>query len=259
MDLGIAGRWAIVAASSRGLGYACAEALVEEGVNVVLNGRDEERLSGPTARLSALGRSEVRSVAADVTTAAGRATLLSACPQPDILITNNAGPTPGHFTELTYSDWTTALEANLLAPVSLIRAVIEGMRERRFGRIVNITSAMVTTPRPHMVLSTSARTALTAAVKALSLEVAADNVTINNLLPERLDTERQVQMAQRVVRIEGVTLEEVRRRQEASIAAKRLGRPSELGHACAFLCSEYAGFISGQNLHIDGGSYPGLV
>jgi 3-oxoacyl-[acyl-carrier protein] reductase len=110
-----------------------------------------------------------------------------------------------------------------------------------------------------MVLSTSARTALTAAVKALSLEVAADNVTINNLLPERLDTERQVQMAQRVVRIEGVTLEEVRRRQEASIAAKRLGRPSELGHACAFLCSEYAGFISGQNLHIDGGSYPGLV
>ena len=259
MDLGIAGRRAIVCASSRGLGRACAEALAAEGVHIAVNGRDAERLELTVSELRATFPVEVTGVCADVTTGDGRAALLAACPEPDILINNNAGPPPGAFASFEHEDWLSALESNLIAALLLTSAVVEGMRSRGFGRIVNITSAMVTTPRPAMALSSAARAGLTAALKGLSLEVARDNVTVNNLLPERFDTDRQRFMAQRVMDAEGITYEEARQRQEASIAAKRLGRPEELGAACAFLCSRYAGFISGNNLHLDGGSYPGLI
>jgi 3-oxoacyl-[acyl-carrier protein] reductase len=259
MDLGIRGRRAIICASSKGLGYACAEALAAEGVHVVINGRDRDRLDLAAADLSKKADVRVDAVVGDVTTGAGREALLSACAEPDILVNNNAGPRPGSFTSVEHDDWIAALEANMVAQLMLIRSVIEGMRARRFGRIINITSAMVTTPRPAMVLSSGPRAGLTAVVKGLSLEVACDNVTINNLLPERFDTDRQRFMAQRVVDAEGVTYEDARRRQVESIAAKRLGRPEEFGAMCAFLSSDLASYVSGNNIHLDGGSYPALV
>ena len=261
MDLEISGRRAIVCASSKGLGRACAEALVREGVSVVVNGRDGERLEATAEALRgvATGGAEVTAVVADLNTEEGRASLVAACPDPDILVNNNAGPTPGRFVDWDHDAWLAALEANLLAPVLLIREVVEGMRERKFGRIVNITSAMVKSPMPPMGLSTAARSALTAVCKGLSREVAADNVTINNLLPERIDTDRQKFMAEVASKLQGITIEEARAQQIASISAGRLGTPEEFGQACAFLCSAHAGYISGQNLQLDGGSYDGLV
>jgi len=254
MDLGIAGRRAIVCGSSRGLGRACAEALIAEGVQVWLNGRDPERLARTQAELNPAG-----AVAADIDTPEGRAALLAACPDPDILVTNNAGPTPRNFAEVDEDQWMAALQSNMVAPMLLIRAVLPTMRARKFGRIINITSAMVTTPRMHMVMSSGARAGLTAAMKGLSLEVARDNVTINNMLPERFDTDRQIFMAQQVEKREGIPYEEARRLQVASIAARRLGQPREFGAMCAFLCSDLAGFTSGMNMHMDGGSYPALI
>jgi 3-oxoacyl-[acyl-carrier protein] reductase len=185
--------------------------------------------------------------------------LLAACPAPDILVNNNAGPSPGDFADIERDRWLAVIEANMIAPLMLIRAVLPAMRLRRFGRIVNITSAMVTTPRPHMTLSSGARGGLTAAMKGLSLEVARDNVTINNLLPERFDTDRQHQMAKAAMARESISYEEARTRQIESIAARRLGDPREFGATCAFLCSGLAGFMSGQNIHLDGGSYPALI
>jgi 3-oxoacyl-[acyl-carrier protein] reductase len=259
MDLGIAGRWAIVCASSRGLGAACATALAHEGVNVVLNGRDEEALSGAATELRRSAPGEVRTVAGDVRAAETHAALLDRCPRPDILVTNAGGPPAGRVREATDQDWDYGLQANLFAPLALIRATVDGMCERRFGRIVNITSAMVSTPRPTMAVSSGVRAALTAVVKGLSIDVAPFNVTINNLLPERMDTERQRHMATVAAQRDAITYDEARRRQLASIAARRLGEPRELGATCAFLCGEAAGFLSGQNLHLDGGSYPGLI
>ena len=259
MDLGIAGRTALVCASSQGLGRACAAALSREGVAVFINGRDPAKLASAVADLGALGGGEVQGICADVTTPAGRDALIAACPEPDILVNNNAGPSPGAFQDFDGATWLLALEANMVAPLQLIRAVLPQMRTRRFGRIVNITSAMVTTPRPHMTLSAGARAGLTAAVKGLSLDVARDNVTINNLLPERFDTARQEQMARVAMAREGIDYAEARRRQVQSIAARRLGKPEEFGAMCAFLCGEMAGFVSGQNIHLDGGSYPALV
>jgi 3-oxoacyl-[acyl-carrier protein] reductase len=259
MDLGLAGKKAIVCASSRGLGRACATSLAREGAVVVVNGRDEARLRATGAAIREATGSTVVEVVADLSTAAGRAALLAACPEPDVLVTNNGGPPPGVFAETTEQQWRDALEANLLAPVFLIQAVLPGMRRRRFGRIVNVTSAMVKSPHPLMGLSTAARTGLTALVKAVSKEAAADGVTLNNLLPERFDTDRQRRMAELVMAVRGVTWEEARAEQVAGIAAGRLGRPEEFGDACAFLCSVQAGFISGQNLALDGGSYAGLL
>lgn len=261
MDLGIAGRWAVVCASSQGLGRACAEALLAEGVNVVINARHAEAVESTAAALQpvASGGAKVLGVAADITSERGRADLLASCEQIDILVNNNAGPRPGRLAELTEDDLRAAVESNYLAPLLLARAVIPGMRERRFGRVVNITSAMVTTPRPGMVGSAGARAALTAAMKAIALDVAADNVTINNLLPERIDSPRQIQMAHYDMEQLGLSFEQARAAQAESIAAKRLGRLDEFGAACAFLCSAQASFISGMNMHLDGGSYPGLV
>lgn len=187
----------------------------------------------------------------------GRAKLIDACPDPDILVTNNWGPPPGNWADFDYQDWLRAVESNMLAPIMMIKSVIGGMRNRRFGRIVNITSQMVKSPFPFMGLSAGARAGLTAASKALSLEVASDNVTINNLLPERIDTDRQVYMARKRAESAGMTYEAARQEIVDSIAAGRMGRPDEFGAMCAFLCSAYAGYISGQNIQIDGGSYRG--
>ena len=259
MDLGLAGRRALVCASTRGLGLACAEALLGEGAVVAVNGRDASRVAEVVERLARDHGSRVTGVAADIATAAGRETLVGAFPDADILINNNAGPSPGDYMSFDHEAWMNALDANMVAPMLLLRAVLPGMRQRKFGRIVNVTSAMVTTPRPHMTLSAGARAGLTAAMKGLSLQVVRDNVTINNLLPERFDTDRQLQMARLTAEREKITFAEARVRQVESIAAHRLGDPREFGATCAFLCSSLAGFMSGQNIHLDGGSYPSLV
>ncbi|MCE9648456.1 MAG: SDR family oxidoreductase [Parvibaculum sp.] len=259
MDLGLSGRKAIICASSRGLGKACAAALAREGVDVVINGRDVERLEIAAKEISRTAKGAVTPVAADINTAEGRAKLISACPQADILVNNNEGPPPGAFQQWDETQWQAALDANLLAPVFMIKALIEGMKQRRFGRIVNITSAMVKAPRSPMGLSTAARSGLTAICKGLSVDAAPFNVTINNMLPERFDTDRQKQMAELAMAFKKITYEEARAEIAQSIAAKRMGDPAEFGDACAFLCSAQAGFISGQNLQLDGGSYPGLI
>ena len=259
MDLGISGRTALICASSRGLGFACAQALAREGVHVVINGRHAELLAEAAQELRATTSVNITQVCADVTTPEGRAALLAAAPDPDILVNNNAAPEPKDFAKIEDGDWAIALEANMVSPLLLAQRVIPGMVARKFGRIINITSAMVTTPRPHMSLSSGSRAGLTAVMKGLSLDLAKHNVTINNLLPERIDTDRQHQMAQDMMKRFSITYEEARRRQVDSIAAKRLGRPEEFGATCAFLCSAHAGFMSGQNIHLDGGSYPSLV
>ncbi|HNB42907.1 MAG TPA: SDR family oxidoreductase, partial [Burkholderiaceae bacterium] len=184
---------------------------------------------------------------------------LAACPEPDILVNNNAGPPPGQLADWDHDAWLAALEANLLTGALLLRAVLPGMRSRRWGRIVNITSAMVKTPHAAMGLSTAARAGLTALSRALAREAAPDNVTINNLLPERIDTPRQEFMAQRMMKAAGISRDEARAQIAATIPAGRMGRPEEFGAACAFLCSDLAGYISGQNLQLDGAAYAGLV
>lgn len=259
MDLGIDGRKAIVCASSQGLGLACATSLAREGCVIFINGRDASRLAEAVAQIEAATGMRATPVAADINTEQGRTALVAACPDADILVNNNAGPPPGELADWDHAAWLAALEANMLAPILLIRALLPGMRQRRFGRIVNVTSAMVKSPRAHMGLSTAARTGLTALCKALVPEVAKDNVTINNLLPERIDTGRQRFMTERMMRLESITFEEARARITDTIAAKRFGKPEEFGDACAFLCSAQAGFISGQNLQLDGGSYRGLI
>lgn len=259
MDLGIAGRRAIICASSAGLGYACAEALCAEGVAVVINGRDRDRLAAAADKLRGLGGGQVTGVQGDLLDPATRELLLAACPEPDIVVTNNGGPRPGPLRTATESDWSWALEANMLVHLRLIDSVIDGMCERRFGRIINITSAMVAMPGPGMAVSSAARAGLTATVKGLSFGAAPYNVTINNLLPYKIDSGRQIQVAQLSAEKEGISFEEARVRQALPIAARRLGRPEEFGAACAFLCSDLAGYISGQNLILDGGTYPGLI
>ena len=259
MDLGIQGKKALLAASTSGLGLACATALAREGCIVYINGRDAERLEKAQQHISQATGVQAILVQGDINTPEGRDTLIQACPDTDILVNNNAGPPPGSLADWDHAAWISALEANLLAPVLLIRALLPGMRSRRFGRIVNITSAMVKSPRAAMSLSTTARTGLTAFSKAMSFEAAADNVTLNNLLPERIDTPRQAFMAQKMVKDQGIDLAEARRRIAQTVAAKRFGTPQEFADACAFLCSAQAGFISGQNLQLDGGSYPGLI
>jgi 3-oxoacyl-[acyl-carrier protein] reductase len=258
MDLGIAGRHAIVCASSRGLGFACADALAREGVHVTINGRDADSLAAAVEQLTSRHVVTVTSVVGDIADAATRDLLLATCPEPDIVVNNNGGPPPGRFADWDRDAWIAALDANMLAPLAMIRAVLDGMVERQFGRIVNITSAMVKTPMAPMGLSTGARTGLTSVAKALSKDVAKANVTINNLLPERIDTARQRQMAELHASMAKITVEEAYAHMARSIAAGRLGRPEEFGDACAFLCSAQAGFISGQNLQLDGGSYGGV-
>jgi 3-oxoacyl-[acyl-carrier protein] reductase len=260
MDLGIKGRTAFICASSQGLGFACAVSLAREGVSVTLTGRTAEKLESAASDLrQRVQGAEVSFVIADLTTKGGRQAILSQRPDVDILVNNNAGPPPGKLADWDEEALLAAMGANMIPAVQLIRAYVPGMRERRFGRIVNITSAMVKSPHYDMGLSTSARAALTAISKAISTSVVSDNVTINNLLPERIDTPRQEFMAKRMMAQCGIDRDEARRRIAATIAAKRLGKPEEFGDACAFLCSAQAGYICGQNLQLDGGSYEGLI
>lgn len=259
MDLGLSGRTAIVCASSRGLGLACATALAREGCAIVLNGRDPDVLEEARAGLVAISGAGVAAIAADVGTIEGRAALVAVAPDADILVTNNGGPTPGRFTDWDEAAWIAAIEANMLSAIMLIRTLVPGMRRRKFGRIVNITSAMVKSPQLPMGLSTASRAGLTAFAKALSREVAKDNVTVNNLLPERIETARLRGMIERVAKHRDIPLDDARAEMLRPVPAGRFGTPEEFGDACAFLCSAQAGYITGQNLQIDGGGYEGLI
>jgi len=258
MDLGIAGRTAIVCASSRGLGRACALELARAGCRLVVNGRDPERLARVRDEISAAG-AEVIAVAADLSAEAGRAALLEAAPRPDILVNNNGGPTPRDFREIGHDGLIAGLEANMIAPIALIQAVVDGMVERRFGRIVNITSGSVKMPIAGLDLSSGARAGLTGFVAGVARAVAHANVTINNLLPGAFDTDRIAALVENQARQAGQDAAEVRRRREQAIPARRFGDPAEFGAACAFLCSAQAGYITGQSLLIDGGAFPGIM
>ena len=259
MDLGIEGKKAIVCASSKGLGKACAFSLVQEGVDVVINGRNLDPLNKTQQELLDLKKGTVDLVVADLNTQVGREALISKCSNADILINNNGGPPPKNFLDTSENDWSEAINSNMLTPIFLIKSLLSGMQERKFGRIINITSAMVKSPHPLMGLSTSARAGLTAFSKGISKQVAVDNVTINNLLPERFDTDRQIFMTKMLMDTKKISRDEARAEITSTIAAKRFGDPEEFGATCAFLCSQHAGFISGQNIQLDGGSYEGLV
>ncbi len=259
MDLGLKGRKAIVCASSQGLGYACALVLAQEGCVVYVNGRDADKLKTAANSIQDATSTAAIPVLGDLNTDGGRSALLTACPEPDILINNNAGPAPGRLEDWDSEAWVDALNSNLVSAALLLRAVLPGMRQRGFGRIVNITSAMVKTPHAAMGLSTAARAGLTALAKSLAREAIVDNVTINNLLPERFDTPRQEFMAQKLMKEMGVDRTQARQMIIDTLPARRLGRPEEFGATCAFLCSQNAGFMTGQNIQLDGGSYWGLT
>ena len=258
MDLGISNRWAILLGSSRGLGRACAESICREGVNVVINGRHEDDVNLAVAQLRERYSSHVVGVVGDSTTRECHDTLLEACAKPDIVLLNGQGPAPKKFPDITRDDWDSALMQALISPLEFLQQVIPGMKERRFGRIVAVSSAMVKSPNSFMSLSHGSRLGLTGVLKGLSKDLAKYNVTVNQLLPERFDTARQEQMAQVAMKARGITYEEARADQIASIKAGRLGLPHEFGDAFAFLCSAQAGYISGQNLQLDGGSYEGV-
>ncbi|NIE86863.1 MULTISPECIES: SDR family oxidoreductase [unclassified Burkholderia] len=257
MDLGIAGRTALVCAASKGLGRGCAQALAAEGVKLVIVARTQETLDATAEAIRQSTGAEVTAVACDITTAAGREAALAACPQPDILVTNAGGPPPGDFRDFSRDDWIRAVDANMLTPIELIRATVDGMIARRFGRIVNITSSAVKAPIDVLALSNGARSGLTGFVAGLSRKVVEHNVTINNLLPGLFDTDRIKTTLAASAKAAGTSLDEVRARRTQEIPARRLGQPDEFGAACAFLCSAHAGYITGQNWLIDGGSYPG--
>ena len=258
MDLGIAGKKALVCGASAGLGFACAQALVREGVEVVIVARTEAPLREAAEGLRALGTGPVHWVAADVTTAEGRARILAAHPAFDILVTNAGGPPPGDFRQWDRDIWLKALDANMLAPIELIKATLDGMMARGFGRILNITSSAVKAPVDGLGLSNGARSGLTGFVSGLARSTVARGVTINNLLPGTFDTARLAGNFAAQAQREGRTVEEVRSTRLAKHPAHRLGQPSELGATCAFLCSVHAGYINGQNVLLDGGSFAGV-
>lgn len=259
MDLGIGGRSALVCAASKGLGRACAMALAAEGVSLTIAARSAGPLEATARAIREATGVEVRGVACDVTTEEGRAALLAACPAPDILVTNAGGPPPGDFRDFGLDDWRRAVEANMLSPIALIHATVYGMMERGFGRVVNVTSFSVKAPIDNLELSNGARAGLTGAVSVLARRAVARGVTINNLLPGPFDTDRVRATTARAAEMSGRPVEDVARERRARIPAGRLGRPEEFGAAAAFLCSAHAGFITGQNIVMDGGSYPGLL
>lgn len=257
MDLGIRGKTALVCAASKGLGKGCAMALAREGANLVITARGREALEATADEIRRATGVSVTAVAGDIATPEGRAAALAACPEPDILVNNAGGPPPGDFRDWTREDWLKALDANMLAPIEMIRATLDGMIRRRFGRIVNITSGAVKMPIAELGLSNGARSGLTGFVAGLARQVAHYNVTINNLLPGRFWTDRLRQNTEFNARRQGKTPEEVKAALEQAIPAKRFGTIEEFGAACAFLASTHAGYITGQNLLIDGGAYPG--
>ncbi|HSV69667.1 MAG TPA: SDR family oxidoreductase [Methylibium sp.] len=258
MDLGIAGKWALVCAASKGLGRGCAEALAAEGVNLVITARGAEALEATAAAIRArFGGIELRTAAGDITTPAGRSAALAAAPQVDILVTNAGGPPPGDFRDWDREAWIRALDANMLTPIELIKAVVDPMQARGFGRIVNITSSAVKAPMAALGLSNGARSGLTGFVAGLARQTVGHDVTINNLLPGPFDTERLAKTMEGAAQASGRSVAEMVAERARQNPARRLGTPAEFGAACAFLCSAHAGYITGQNLLIDGGAYPG--
>ncbi len=254
MDLGINGKWAIVCASSKGLGRGCAESLAEAKVNLVLCARGEEALEATAADIRSHHQVEVRTVAIDVTDHDGRDALLAMCPHPDILVTNAGGPPPGLWSDWDREDFIAALDANMLTPIDLMKRVVPGMMERKWGRVVNITSMSVRAPIGVLGLSNSARSGLTGYVAGLSRQVASHGVRINNLLPGIHDTDRAISLDENAAAAQDLPVDEVRRNRESSIPAGRYGTASEFGAVCAFLCSQHADYIVGQNLLHDGGA-----
>jgi 3-oxoacyl-[acyl-carrier protein] reductase len=259
MDLGIAGKKAIVCGGSAGLGRGTATALAREGVIVTIAARDKARLDAAAAEIAKETGGSVRGVVADVTTDAGRDAVLAACSDPDILINNAGGPPPGDFRTWSREDWIKAIDANMLSAIMLIKATIDGMIARRFGRVVNITSHMVKQPAGILGLSNGARSGLTGFVGGLAREVARHNVTVNNLLPGQFDTDRLRSNHTKFAAAQKLDIQQFRERAASQIPARRFGEAAEFGQAAAFLCSANAGFITGQNILLDGGQYPGLL
>jgi 3-oxoacyl-[acyl-carrier protein] reductase len=257
MDFGIAGKKALVCGASKGLGKGSALALAREGVELVIAARGRDELESAAAEMRAAGAAKVTAVAADVTTPEGRTAVLAAMPSPDILITNAGGPPPGDFREWGRDVWIKALDANMLTPIELIKATVDAMIARRFGRIVNITSGAVKAPIDRLGLSNGARAGLTGFVAGLSRKVARHNVTINNILPGAIRTDRLRSNTEDFAKANNITPEEYNARRIAGIPANRVGTPEEFGAVCAFLCSVHAGYLVGQNFLVDGGAYPG--
>ncbi len=259
MDLGLKGRSAIVCGASRGLGRACTESLAREGVNVVMAARRPDVLERAAKEIRAATGAAIKTAPVDVTTPEGRSVLLSMLPDPDILVTNAGGPPPGDFRDWDRAAWIKALDANMLAPIELIKATVDQMIARRFGRIVNITSAAVKAPIDILGLSNGARAGLTGFVAGLARQTVRHNVTINNLLPGPFDTDRLRVTMEGQAKALGATVDDVLDKRRQASPAGRFGDPAEFGDACAFLCAAQAGYITGQNLLIDGGAFPGTL
>ncbi len=257
MDLGIKGRKAIVCAGSKGLGKGCALALAREGVDVLIVARGRDALEATAAEIGSLTGMRVRTLAADITTPDGRARALAACPEPDILVNNAGGPPAGDFRSFDRNAWIAAIDANMLTPIELIKATVDGMIARRFGRIVNITSSAVKAPIDILALSNGARSGLTGFVAGVARKTVVHNVTINNILPGMFETDTMLSRIEAGARLGGVTFEDARDARLKNIPAGRFGNADEFGALCAYVCSAHASYITGQNLLIDGGSYPG--
>ena len=257
MDMGIRGKTALVCAANKGLGRACAMALAAEGVNVVITARGKEALEATAEDIRKATGVKVVTVAGDITTPEGRASALAAAPHYDILVNNAGGPAPGDFRDWDRDTWIKALDANMLTPIELIKATVDGMIARKFGRIVNITSGAVKAPIDILGLSNGARSGLTGFVAGLSRKTVAHNVTINGLLPGPFETDRLKSTLGTWAKRDGISIEEAGARRKKENPAGRFGRPEEFGAACAFLCSVHAGYMTGQNILLDGGHYPG--
>jgi 3-oxoacyl-[acyl-carrier protein] reductase len=259
MDLGIKGRTAIVCAASKGLGKGTALALAQEGVNVVITARTKSEIEATAEEIRKATGVKVTAIAGDITTEEGRKAVLAACPNPDILINNAGGPPPGDFKDFTLDDWRKAVEWNMITPIALIKATVYGMMDRGFGRIVNITSQSVKAPIASLELSNGARTGLTGAIAVIARKASRNNVTINNILPGPFDTDRLRSSTKLMAELQGQDEDKVVASRKAAIPAGRFGTTVEFGAAAAFLCSQHAGFITGQNLLLDGGSFPGSM
>ncbi len=256
MDLGIRGKWAVVCGASKGLGYGCAEALAAEGVNLVINARTSETLEASAKRLREFGVT-VHAVACDISSEEGRKAVLAAAPQVDILVNNAGGPPPGDFRNFTREDWLKAIDANMLTPIELIKACIDPMIERKWGRIINITSSAVKAPIDILALSNGARSGLTGFCAGLARKVAVHNVTVNNLLPGMFYTDRLKANFVMQAKNASTDVAGAEKARLSTIPAGRFGRPEEFGHMCAFLASQQASYYTGQNVLLDGGAYPG--
>jgi len=257
MELGLSGRKALLSGASRGLGKACALALAKEGVDVTIVARTRDVLERTCEEIRAATGVNVTPVVGDITTESGRRAAIAACPEPDILLNNADGPMPGDFRTWTRDDWIAALDSMMLGPIEMIRLTVDGMMARGFGRILNIVSRSVKIPQLELGLSNGARSGLVGFVGGLARQTVAHNVTINNLLPGIFDSDAQRRHIEGMLEEGGKTYDEIWKARGAGNPAKRYGRPAELGAYCAFLCSDHAGFVTGQNLLIDGGSYPG--